>query len=156
MRRAPLIGVLLLAGLAGCGQANRHLIPQSNADALKTTADKIQQACDAHDATEARNQERLAEQEVQELPNAVDGQLVGNLTEWLNHIQGRISRDCQAEETPTPTASATETSAPTETPTATKTPTATPTETPTETATETATATATSTPTGDDGGATAP
>ena len=146
MRRVPLLLVLVLAALAGCGQSNPDLIPQSNAQALQDTADKIQAACTAHDRSEARTQIHSAEQQLAQLPRAVDSKLKQNLQDWINQIQSRISADCRAEQTPTPTATETET--PTETATPTETSTATPTETATatETATPTATATATATP----------
>jgi hypothetical protein len=144
MRRVlPLAVGILAAALAGCGQSNPELIPQANADTLQQAADRIQQACDAHDRTEARNQVRQAKQELDALPRRVDSKLEQNLRAWLEQIDNRISRDCRAEETPTP--SPTETAAPTQT--ATETPTEQPTEQPTETATATPTETATAAPT---------
>jgi predicted small lipoprotein YifL len=148
MRRwLPLLGLVL--ALAGCGQTNPHLLPQDSASALKATADRIQQACDAHDRSTARDEIRNAEREIQELPDEVSKSLTANLQQWVDHIQGRLTQDCRAQSTPTPTP--TETATPTETPTETATPTptetATPTPTPTETPTPTATATATATTT---------
>ena len=58
MRRLPLLLVLVVAVLAGCGQSNPDLIPQSNAQALTQTADKIQAACTDADRSEARAQIR--------------------------------------------------------------------------------------------------
>jgi predicted small lipoprotein YifL len=146
MRRlfAPL--VILAAVLAGCGQSNPKLIPQSNADALTATADKIQAACDAQDRTVARREIRNAEREIDALPSSVDADLRKNLQDWIDQIQSRITADCKAEEqeTPTPSPEETETAEPTETPTATET--AAPTETATEAPTDTATPAPTDTP----------
>jgi hypothetical protein len=143
MRRLPLL-VLALVCLAGCGRTNTALLPQSDADALKATADRIQAACDAHDRSTARDEIRNAEREINELPSAVSGRLVTNLQDWIDHIQSRLTDDCREAATPTPTP--------------TNTPTPTPTPTPTETATPvpTATATPTEAPTTDTGGIQAP
>jgi predicted small lipoprotein YifL len=140
MRRLPVL-VLVVVALAGCGESNPHLIPQSNAQALTETADKIQAACSNSDRSEARAQIRSAERQIDQLPRAVSSSLKQNLQAWVDRIQSRISADCQAEETATPEPTETETPAPTETPTETSTPTETPTETATPTATPTATAT---------------
>jgi outer membrane biosynthesis protein TonB len=141
MRRLPLLGVLVVAVLAGCGQSNPDLIPQSNAKALQATADKITDACSSEDRSEARAQIRSAQRQIDQLPRAVDAKLKKNLQAWIDRIESRIPDDCRTEATPTPTEEATETPTPTETATET------PTETPTETATPTPTATATPTAT---------
>jgi predicted small lipoprotein YifL len=144
MRRVPPLvpGVLAVAALAGCGRSGPDLIPQSNAQALQQTADRIAAACSSEDRSEARAQVRLAEREIDALPRAVDRRLVENLQAWVDRIHSRIPVDCRAEETPAPTATATATAAetPTATPSATGTPTETATRTPTATPTETATA----------------
>jgi hypothetical protein len=149
MRRffAPLV----ILALAGCGQSNPDLIPQSNADALTATADKIQTACDAADRTVARREIRNARNEINALPSKVDAGLRKNLNDWIEQIEGRISSDCKSDEdeaTPTPTETETATEAPTEAPTetASPTPTETATEAPTETATEAPTEAPTDTP----------
>jgi hypothetical protein len=141
MRRvAPL--VILACVLAGCGKTNPELIPTSNADALNKTADAIQAACDKQDRTEARKQARLALTEISGLPRSVSSDLRTNLAAWVKQVQDRISEDCKAAETPTPTSTPTETvtQGPTETPTATATASATasasPTQAPTEAPTE--------------------
>jgi len=144
MRRLPLL-VLVAAVLAGCGQSNPDLIPQSNAEALQATADKITDACSSEDRSEARAQVRAAQRQIDQLPRAVDSKLKQNLEDWIDRIQGRITDDCRAEATPTPTETETETPTPTETATETPTPTETATDTPTATATATVTATATAT-----------
>ncbi len=87
MRRFFAPFVLLAVVLAGCGQSNPELIPQSNADALTATADKIQAACDAADRTVARNEVRNAEREIDALPSTVDSQLRANLQAWIDRIQ---------------------------------------------------------------------
>ena len=102
MRRLPLL-VLVVAALAGCGQSNPDLIPASNAQALQQTADKIQQACTDEDRSEARAQIRLAKREIDGLPRTVDAELKQNLQDWIDRIESRISDDCRAEATPTPT-----------------------------------------------------
>jgi TolA-binding protein len=144
MRRLPLL-VLVVAVLAGCGQSNPDLIPQSNAQALQDTADKIQAACTAEDRSEARAQIRSAERQLDQLPRTVDPKLKQNLQDWIDRIQSRLTDDCRAAATATP--EATETATPTETPAETATPTATPTATATATPTATATATPTAAPT---------
>jgi TolA-binding protein len=146
MRRVLLL-VLVVAALAGCGQSNPELIPESNAQALAQTADKIQSACTDADRSEARAQVRSAQRQIDQLPRTVDSKLKQNLEDWIERIQSRIGDDCQAEETPTPEATETETPEPTETPSETATPTETATETATATATATATETATEAPT---------
>src|SRR5262245_32202600 len=105
--------VLALAALvAGCGQENnRALIPQDNADALLPSVDRVEAACSDSDASAARSELNETKALINELPRRVDDSLQNNLAEWVDHIQGRINRDCEPEETPTPT----ETPAPTET-----------------------------------------
>jgi hypothetical protein len=134
MRRffAPL--AVWFAVLAGCGQSSPELIPASNADAMTQTADKIQAACDDQDRTAARRELRSLDQQIDQLPSAVDPALRDNLEAWAEQIRSRVPRDCVAEETPTPEATETATEAPTETPT--QAPTETPTEAPTEQPTE--------------------
>jgi cell division septation protein DedD len=148
----PVLGLLAALLLAGCGQQNKKLIPQTNAGALSATADKIARACADGDQTAAAAAVVTARQQISELPSTVDASLTRRLDQWVRHIDNRLDTDCQAQATPTPTP--TETPTPAQTPTATKTPTptptktATPTPTPTTTptATPTATATATATP----------
>jgi outer membrane biosynthesis protein TonB len=140
MRRLTLL-VLAVAALAGCGQSNPDLIPASNAEAMLQTADRITQACSNEDRTEARAQIRLAQREIDGLPRGVDASLKQNLQDWIDQISRRITQDCRAQATPTPTVEETPTEAPTETPTEA------PTETPTEAPTETPTAAPTEAPT---------
>jgi hypothetical protein len=137
MRRALPLVVLALAFSAGCGQSNPELLPQSSSDAMVQAADAIQTACTAEDRSEVRRQIRLIEREIDGLPNTTDKALRDNLTEWVEQIKGRVTDDCRAEETPTPTPTETATEAPTET--STPTPTSTSTPTPTETAAPTET-----------------
>ena len=144
MRRLPLL-VLVVAALAGCGQSNPDLIPAENAEVLTETADRISQACSDFDRSEAREQVRLAEREIDQLPNAVDTKLKENLQEWVDRIQSRIADDCREEETPTPEPTETATAEPTQT--ATEEPTETPTEEPTEEPTEAPTEAPTEVPT---------
>jgi hypothetical protein len=146
------LGLLLVAfSMAGCGGEDPELIPQTRASALTSTIDEITAACDDNDTAKAKAAVDAANQQVSELPRRVDGELKRNIRDWLSHIEGRIDRDCKAEETPTPTPSATETP----TPEPTETPTPEPTETPTPEPTETPTAEPTVEPPGD-GGVVAP
>lgn len=126
--RAFLATALVAAAFAaGCGQDNRALIPQDNAQAMLDSVDRVDSACADDDAGAARDAADELTTQVNELPRAVDDELQANLREWAEHIQRRAGRDCEPEEeeTPTPTATAepTETPAPTETPTETPTPT---------------------------------
>ena len=142
------LGLLLVAvPLAGCGSDDPELIPQTRASALTSTIDEITAACDANDTAKAKAAVEAANQQVSELPRRVDAQLKRNIRDWLAHIDDRIERDCKAEETPTPTPSATETP----TPEPTETPTPEPTETPTPEPTETPTPTPTVEPPGGGG-----
>jgi outer membrane biosynthesis protein TonB len=150
MPRCPslALGLLLVAfSLAGCGSEDPELIPQTRASALTSTIDEITAACDDNDTAKAKAAVEAANQQVSELPRRVDAELKRNIRDWLNHIGDRIDEDCKAEETPTPTPSATETP----TPEPTETPTPEPTETPTPEPTETPTATPTVEPPGDGG-----
>ena len=135
MRRclAPLV-LVAAAVLAGCGQSNPDFIPQSNADAMTQTADKIQAACDDQDRTTARRELRSLDQQIDQLPSTVDQTLRENLEAWAKHIREQVPSDCKAEETPTPSPTEAPTEAPTET--ASPEPTETPTEPPTEAPTE--------------------
>ena len=146
MRRVVAPFVLLALVLAGCGQSNPELIPQSNADALTATAGKIRTACDAADRTVARREIRNAQREIDALPSSVSPELRKNLEDWVQQIRDRLTADCQGDEpadTPTPEATETQTAEPTETATATET--AAPTETATEAPTDTPTAAPTDT-----------
>ena len=142
-RRSSLALGLLLAAipLAGCGKENPELIPQDRASALTSTIDEINSACDAKDTAKAKAAVEAANQQVSELPRAVDAELKRNIRQWLRHIDDRVDQDCAKQEESTPTA------APTATETATPEPTETPTPTPTETATPTPTETPSATPT---------
>ena len=135
MPRRPLLALgLLLAviSVAGCGSEDPEFIPQTRASALTSTIDEITAACDAEDPAKAKAAVEAANQQVSELPRRVDAKLKRNIRDWLSHIDDRIERDCKAEETPTPTPSATETPTPEPTETPTPEPTETPTPEPTE------------------------
>jgi hypothetical protein len=147
-RAAPLVALVAAALLAGCGQTNPKLIPQSDADQLTAAVDQIQEACTAGDAEKVHSLVSDAGHRVSELPRRTDRRLRRNIGDWLQQIDSHADRDCKPEETPTPTPTETPTPTPTETPTPTPTETATPTPTPTPTET----ATATPTPTPDNGG----
>lgn len=144
MRRVLPLVVLAVAFVAGCGQSNPELIPQSNADAMLQAADAIQAACEAEDRSEVRRQIRLAQREIEGLPSATDDSLRENLQAWVKQIEDRVSNDCRAE--PTATAEPTETATPEDTATAEPTETATPEDTATPEPTETATPEDTATP----------
>ena len=138
-----LLGMLLCAlALAGCGQQNPRLLGQSDADRLTNKVDEVAQLVSDGDCAQARDAVDEAKQMVSELPRSTSQRLRQNLTEWLDHLDGRVPRDCENKqsETPTPTPSATETPTETSTPSPTPTPSATETPTPTPTPTETPTA----------------
>ena len=133
--RATLALALVVAALAaGCGQDNRALIPQDDAQAMLETLERVESACTDEDPGEALAAADELTAQVNSLPRRIDDRLHDNLRDWAGHIQRRVDRSCepQEEETPEPT--------PTETPepTPTETPEPTPTETvvpePTETA----------------------
>jgi outer membrane biosynthesis protein TonB len=136
--RALLALALACAALAaGCGQDNPRLIPEDRATALVDTVDQIESACSDEDVIAAQQQVDEARAQVTELPRQVDPQLKENLLQWLEQIERRLDRDCEAkpEETPTETATPepTETATPEPTETATPEPTETATPEPTET-----------------------
>ena len=134
------LGLLLLAlVVGGCGSEEPELIPQSRASQLTATVDRIAQACDDEDASEARAAVEAANRQVSQLPRRVDASLKRNLRDWLAHISDRIDNDCEPREeepttTPTPEPTETTTPEPTPTPTPEETPTPTPTTTPEPTA----------------------
>jgi hypothetical protein len=146
-----LLGILLCAlALAGCGQENPRLLRQPDADRLSNKVDEVAQLVSAGDCAEARDAVDEAKQMVTELPRSTSQRLRQNLTDWLEHLDERVPRDCETEQQATPTATPTATA--TASPTAT--PTATPTETPSPTETPTATPSPTETPTVEPGGGT--
>jgi hypothetical protein len=131
----PIALAVLAASAAGCGQDSndRNLIPPANAQALLDAVDRIGTACADSEVSEAQAAVADARADMNELPQRVDDRLEANMKQWLDRIERRLERDCEAEETPTPTPTATETPTPTETATPTPTETATPTPTPTAT-----------------------
>ena len=158
--RASLALALAAAALAaGCGQDDTGLIPEDRARTLVETVDGIGASCSDEDAISARQAVDEARAQVNELPAAVDDALQANMIEWLDHIEGRLERDCEPEPEETATPDPTETATPEPTETATPEPTETATPEPTETATPepTATAAPTAPPTGgEEGGVPAP
>ena len=152
MRRVlPLVVAATALLVAGCGQSNPELIPQSSAEDMVAAADQITPACEASDRTTVRRQLRVIQREIDGLPRATDASLKKNLQAWADRIEERVTNDCQAEEeeeTPTPeaTETATETATPSETATPTQTPEDTPTPEPTEAPTEEPTPEPTTTP----------
>jgi cell division septation protein DedD len=155
-RRLATLALLSLAVLAaGCGSSNPKLLAQTDADKLKADVDAIQQACDKGDAAAVRDRTQQARDDIDSLPGKVDSRLKRNLSDWLDQIDKRASRDCtKTEKTPTPTETPTETATPAPTESATPTPTPTETATPTPTPTATPTPTPTATPTPNEGGGT--
>jgi outer membrane biosynthesis protein TonB len=135
MPRRPTLalGLLLAVLAAGCGSEEPELIPQTDARLLTAAVDEIAAACEAEEPDEARAAITAANQLVSELPRRVDERLRTNLRDWLAHIEGRVDRDCEAEEEETPTPEPTETPTPEPTETPTPEPTETPTPEPTET-----------------------
>jgi outer membrane biosynthesis protein TonB len=145
------LGMLLCAlALAGCGQENPRLLRQSDADQLSTKVDEVDQLVSDGECAEARDAVDEAKQMVTELPRSTSQRLRDNLTDWLDHLDERVPKDCETKQEATPTATPTATETPTETPS----PTETPTETPSPTETPTETPSATETPTTQPGGGT--
>jgi outer membrane biosynthesis protein TonB len=103
---------------AGCGEENRSLIPPERSTALVQAVDQIQSACADEDVAAARQALDEASAQVNELPRRVDDQLQANLREWLDQIERRLDRDCEAQpEEPTPEPTEEPTPEPTEEPT---------------------------------------
>ena len=123
MRRlAPPIVALAIA-VAGCGEDDRGLIEPASSQELMAAVDRIEAACDDEDVAAAQAAVDEASARVNELPRRVDDQLQDNMREWLDHISGRLDRDCAPEETPTPTPTPTATQPPEPPPTPTPEPT---------------------------------
>jgi outer membrane biosynthesis protein TonB len=138
LRSLLLAAALSALVLAGCGSENDALIPSEDADTLSTLVAEARAASDAGECDAARRAVREAERQLDALPRQTSRRLKGNLRDWLEHLDGTIADECDAqpEETPTPSA----------TPEATETPTPEPTETPTPEPTETPTPEPTATP----------
>jgi outer membrane biosynthesis protein TonB len=144
---AALAVVAALLG-AGCASDNRRLIPEDDAEDLKATVEQIATSAAEGDCDAARRQVQDAKQQVTTLDRSVARGLRTDLTNWLDHIEQRLPRDCEEQqeepeetESPSPTPTATETATPTAAPTETATavPTEVPTEAPTEAPTESGT-----------------
>src|SRR5687768_10973115 len=122
MRQRVLLALALVAAVlaTGCGQDNRALIPEDDAQAMLEAVDRVQSACADEDPSEALAAADELTAQVNELPRAVDDRLQRNLRQWARHVQQRTDRDCKPEEeetpTPTPTEEPTETPTPTEEP----------------------------------------
>src|SRR5918998_2945443 len=111
---------LLLAGLsalvlAGCGSENDALIPPEDADTLSSLVADAGAASNAGECDAARRAVREAERQLDALPRQTSRRLKANLRDWLEHLDGEIADDCQAEpeETATPTATPEATETPT-------------------------------------------
>jgi outer membrane biosynthesis protein TonB len=134
--RSPLLAAALGAlTLAGCGSGDdAALIPQDNADQLTALVGQAGDAAGAGACDRARRAVSEAEAELAGLPRRTSRELKANLRDWLEHLDARIAKECEApepEETVSPEPTAAPTEAPTETPTPTPTPSPTPTEEPT-------------------------
>ena len=157
--RLTLALALAAAALAaGCGEDNdRALLAAADSQALLESVDRIESACADNDVSGARAAADEAAAQINGLPRRVDDSLQANLLEWVEHIEGRLERDCEAEEEPTPDPTETATPEPTETATPEPTETATPEPTETATPEPTVTAEPTETPAGgEEGGVPAP
>jgi outer membrane murein-binding lipoprotein Lpp len=143
MPRLLLLGPALVAVLllTACGGTNSKLIPADAAQTLNDDVDRIAQRVDDGKCSAAQDAQRKARNDVAGLPSKVDRRLRDNLNQWLDQIASRIDDDCKADETPTPSPSATDTPSPTETPSPTKTPTPSASPTPTDTPSATPTPT---------------
>jgi outer membrane biosynthesis protein TonB len=143
---AALAVVAALLG-AGCASDNRRLIPEDDAEDLKATVEQIATSAAEGDCDAARRQVQDAKQQVTTLDRSVARGLRTDLTNWLDHIEQRLPRDCEEQQeeepeetqTPNPTPAETETATPAPTETATAVPTEVPTEAPTEAPTESGT-----------------
>jgi outer membrane biosynthesis protein TonB len=126
--RVTLALALVAAALAaGCGdENNRALIAEADSQALLESVARIERACADNDVSGARAAADEAAAQINGLPRRVDDALQANLLEWVEHIEGRLDRDCEAEEEATPEPTETATPEPTETPTPEPTETATP------------------------------
>ena len=141
--RSLLAAALGALALAGCGSENDKLIPPDRADALSALVAEARQASDAGECDAARRAVGDAERKLAGLPRKTDKRLKQNLRDWMEYLDRRIAKECEApqpEETATPEPTETATPEPTETATPEPTETATPE--PTETATPEPTETA--------------
>ncbi len=112
-----MLGILLCAlALAGCGQENPRLLRQSDADRLSNKVDEVSQLVSDGECSQARDSVDEAKQLVTELPRSTSQRLRQNLTDWLDHLDERVPRDCETKQQATPTATPTATATPTETP----------------------------------------
>lgn len=144
----------LLAALAlaagGCGNAQKHLLSQTQANRLQATLDKARRAAEANHCNEARAYANRGVSQASALSSRVDRKLRANLVDGFNHLVDTINSDCGAKSTPTPTPTETPTDTPSPSPTASPSPSPTPSPSPSPTPTPTASPTAT--PTSDTGG----
>ena len=141
--------MLFAAGAAGCGDTGNDLVPERTAARMLEQIDKVEAAMSSEtnpDCSEARDAARAGARRVGTLSSKVDEELKQNLSDWFEHLEAEVRRECnrrqKPEQTPTPepTPSATATPDETATPEATPSPTATPEETPTTAPTEEPTA----------------
>jgi hypothetical protein len=140
--RLPMLVAVALSALAlaGCGSGSQNdaLIPQDDADQLKTLVADAGDASDAGECERARRAVGDAERELSGLPRRTDERLKDNLEAWLQHLDRRIAQDCEApqeEETATPEPTPTDTPSPSPTPTPSPSPTPTATASPEPTVT---------------------
>lgn len=125
--------VLAASSCGGSDAPDRRLITQSRAEALLRSVDRVEGGLAEGDCPRAGAGVDALRTRVQDLPEATDGRLVTNLTQWVDHLEARVLESCEAaseEPTAEPTPSATP-EEPTETPSPSRTPDATPTPAPT-------------------------
>lgn len=128
-------------GVAGCGTASDDGLTSAQANRLRASINSASANVRDKQCDPARNAADTGAQRVRDLPDSVDPDLQDNLAQGFSRLTDRINAECAADETPTPTPSATETPTETPSPTPTETPTETPSPTPTDTATPEPTAT---------------
>ena len=115
MRHRETLALALVAAAlaAGCGEVNdRALLAAADSQALLESVDRIESACADNDVSGARAAADEAAAQINGLPRRVDDALQANLLEWVEHIEGRLERDCAAEEEATPEPTETATSRP--------------------------------------------
>lgn len=137
--RRPLIILAFAALSLGCGDAGEGLLNQRQAETLLSAVDDVERALGADDCDAAEDAASSGRAAALELPNRVDDRLKRNLSDWFEHLETRVRRECEDEpeqeptQEPTPEPTEEPTPEPTQEPTPTPEPTPPPTTDPTPT-----------------------